>query len=89
MQDFENFQELSDQDLEIVAGGHKHYNSTVPTSTSSGSTTVSSGVSVGASGTGGKFGFDGAIAKTISETIVESNGEGLSVSFGFAVGYAF
>ena len=82
MQEFENFQELSDQDLENVVGGHSHHNSSL-------STTVSSGVSVTASGSGGKFNIDGAITKTVSETIVESNGEGLSISFGFAVGYAF
>jgi hypothetical protein len=91
MQDFENFQELSDQDLENVAGGHKNHSFSAPvtTTTDPSSTSVGSGVSVGAYGTGGKFGFDGAITKTVSETIVESNGEGLSISFGFAVGYAF
>ncbi len=82
MQDFENFQELSDQDLENVVGGHSHHGSST-------STSVGSGISVGASGTGGIFHIDGAITKTVSETIVQSNGEGLSVSFGFAVGYAF
>ena len=88
MQDFENFQELSDSDLENITGGHKHHSSSVPTPTSPGSTSVGSSVSVGAYGTGGQFGLDGAIAKTVSETIVQSNGEGISISFGFAVGYA-
>ncbi len=89
MQDFENFQELSDSDLENVTGGHKKHSSSVPTTTGTGSTSVGSSVSVGAYGTGGQFGLNGAIAKTVSETIVTSTGEGLSVSFGFAVGYAF
>ncbi len=92
MQNFEDFQELSDQDLENVVGGRGHHNSSAPTISStptSSGTSVGSGISVGASGTGGIFHIDGAIAKTVSETIVQSNGEGLSVSFGFAVGYAF
>ena len=75
--------------MENITGGHKHHSSSVPTTTGSGSTSVGSGVSVGAFGTGGQFGLDGAITKTVSETIVTSTGEGLSVSFGFAVGYAF
>ena len=82
MQDFENFQELSDQDLENVVGGHNHHSSNTPTF-------VSSGISVSASASGGTFHFDAAITKTVSESILQSNGEGLSVSFGFAVGYAF
>lgn len=77
MQDFQQMQELSDEDLEMVSGG-KH-NPPAWTNT---------GVSVTAGAGGGKLGIDKVITKTESITI-DVNGESVSASFGIALAFAF
>lgn len=74
MQDIQ-IRELSDQQLAAVSGGFGHYSF------------ANSGVSAGASASGGHLGIDVAFAdtKTFSAT---AQGESVSVSVGFAMGLA-
>jgi hypothetical protein len=90
MQDFRTIQDLTDQELAIVGGGHRNHgaplvNQNTPINVQD--TLTSADVSVNAHAAGGAFHIDRAIAQTKSITIYE-NGESVSIAFGFAIGMA-
>ena len=90
MQEFHTIQELTDQELAIISGGHRHHgaplaNQNTPVNVQDALTSAS--VSVDAHATGGALHIDRAIAQTKSITIYE-NGESVSIAFGFAIGIA-
>ncbi len=75
MQDYQNIQELSDQELEAVVGGQYHISMT------------NAQVSVQAAATGGQLNLDTVYAKTKSVSITD-RGESASVAVGVAIAIA-
>jgi len=75
MQDFQNIQELSDQELEAVVGGQHHISMT------------DAQVSVHAAANGGQLHLDTVYVKTKSVSITD-RGESASVAVGVAIAIA-